>query len=705
MSSSPRRPSHRAPAPASPPTAYARWLRVARLVYIPVAVLVLIAAAGALALVLAGSRHASGGALTSAFGIIAAVTVLCLGLPLLLFVPARGGPLSRLLHLVGGLALVWTLGGATWLGWLTFGESTWAAWRTGRLLASISLERVSTTPVRVGDAVVGVRFETDFRLAHAIAPGRDASSVAEALRGAGLARDGGSAAGYPFSGSGSPAVLLRGGAPISAADGIPAGSLRMARVLWLAGLDQLPGDDEPCKDAASFAQPYIRAALEKTDASGWIVRAVVRGEGLTLITSPGRVVWEVKSAPFTLPIDARAWLAGYEALPVPTCEVRKAALDAVRANERQRQLIAGTLPKWDVERALMTGLCSGDLAALAPRAASDLPTPRVYEAAWRCADEARRPEILRLLGERIASREEDRVAHCDLLSMLHDGHDADRLMLLVRAGLPILCDGVRANLWASGVGRTARRLGTPDEIAREIAWIRVVGRTPGFQCSPAWDGLNPLQIAVLNKTVDVVAAWLDAGCDPAARPDPATSDQPNWSSHSARMMWMLRRHPSKLREWLPLSDDAALNAAVSRRMGGPDAAELNTPFARRGGRVPLHDFANDALWSPALLREMVDRGARLDAASHAPALPFLPMGPTESPAGSWFHPGYRSAGLDLDRILAPLTTQELRRLITPVDLTTGRPMPPLPQILDEQGSELGAVLCRRKVITTCERAA
>ncbi|MBL8486651.1 MAG: hypothetical protein JNK22_06165 [Rhodocyclaceae bacterium] len=691
--------------PPSRRTPYARFLTVLRILYLPAVVAAGLIGLIAFVAILGGARHASGQAVGQALGGVLAVGVLAVGLPMLVFVPDRGpGSLVRFLHGLGALGLAAVLGLSGFALWKQLGEPWWNRLQVEHRLANLSLAHARAVPIEVGGTLVGVQLEAEFALARDVALDRVGAPVAEAMRSLRIEVADPKVFANPFSHHQEPVAVTRDGQPVGGTL-LPAGRYRATQVRWLVGVHALAGDEAPCTDAKEPAAAHRRESVTAADAVRWVVAAAHADSGNSLIYRSGGVIWQARSAPLDLRIDGSAWLAGFDSLPLPTCEARQAALEAARLRARMDAFFANRLPPGEASQVLHAMLCADGIDPLRELVAHGIPHQPIYAMAMRCMEERRRPEMLEVLGERLVVHPEDQAMHCSALRGLHRGLAVDRLRALARAGLPIDCATPTGGAWREGLQPRSPAHTAPEELAREIEWIRLLVEHKVPVCAQPVAGPNVWQRAVVGGTVEHLAAWLDAGCNPAQRADPATSAQPGWENYSARLLWLLRRHQVRnpsAREWPRLSDNAELNASVTRRLGLPDARELNTPFARRGGVVPLHDFASEALAAPRLLRELVDLGARLDAASDAAAEIFGANRSYTDGPGSWFRPGYRREGIPnihTEAALDVLTAQELRTLFSPVNLTTGRPAPPMPQATDFANAPYGLAyyLCKRNI--------
>ena len=698
------------PPPSEPRTrrtSYGRFLLVARILYLPGLLLVGLTALMGFAALLAGARHASEGAINQAFAMITGYAVAAIALPLLLFIPDRGpGRFVRWLHGAGALCLAIALGFSGTLMWKAMGEEAFKRWQIKNRLANLTMTQAGAEPIRVGETLIGVRLNVEFALANDVTLDQLGSPVARAMRSLKIQTTDATLHAFPFSHFPGLVTVTHNGQP-ARGEHLPAGRYQVSQTVWLAGLRVLEGDETPCKDSGESARTDRRNEVIAADKAQWIVTAAQKQGDLwsSMNHGPNSVLWQARSAPLDLRIDGRAWLASFDALPLPVCRVREEELKAARQRERIEAFYGNRLSSSEANQVLHSIFCADDIKPLHELVARGIPRQTIYRAAMRCAYEKRRPEILEILGPRLTAHPEDVTEHCSSLEGLHRTLDVERLRALTRAGLPINCKTARGDAWRNGLNTRTPGDTKPEEIARETEWIRLLAEQKIPVCERPQTGLTLLQRAVVSGSVESIAAWLDAGCDPAERADPATSTEPGWHNYSARLLWFLRRHQIRnpsVREWPRLSGDSGLNTRVTRRLGPPEAHELNTPFARRGGVVPLHDFVVHVLASPRMLRELVDLGARLDAASDSKARIIGINGVYSIEPTSWFVPGYTHGSLNADFWVAldVLTPQELRTLITPVNLTTGKPSTAMPQLTNfESPSSLGHYFCKRKMQT------
>jgi len=694
--------------PSGPPTkrasgaAYARMLLTARWLYLPVLLVI-----GSLFLfsfvsVLAGARHASGTSVGLAAGGMLLVALLLAGLPLLLFVADQGeGTRSRSQHLIGGLSLLVSLVVGVSQLWTAIGMPALQRWRAERALQNLSISAAKADPIRVGDVIVGARLHVDLALANDVALDAVGRPVLDAMGSLRLA----SATDAPLAASAFAVgtkygQVTRGGEPVIGATLIR-GSYQYDQTILFAGMRWMDGQDAPCKVVADVDTPFIHDALRQVDGKRWLMKTSVPPPASfsSGFRRPDKVFWQAASAPLEFDGPGAAWPATLAALPVMTCDAQRAATEATRQQKQLEDFRAGKLPASETQRLVGELLCADDAARVKALATLELPNVPLYAVATRCAREKQRPEILSALGTRLVAHADDEKLHCQQLIGAHSAHDAERLRQFAASGLPVDCNARPGRAWHRGLEKTAPPKPIPGaEIEREVQWIRALIATKVPVCEFDQKFSFVLQHAVLKSSAEALNAWLDAGCDPAARTHPDVIAQKDPSNYSARLLWQLRVHrrasdPFKL----PISTDPVVNADIDKRMGLPDAKELNTPFPQRGGVVFLHDYAFEVLAAPQLLRLLVDRGARLDAA----ASEFKEALDSPRQNLSWFAPGYHplnQTNIDVQAALNVLSHAEMRKLLTPVVLTTGQPGARMTLLDDDHNTfNLRAYLCGRKL--------
>jgi hypothetical protein len=151
----------------------------------------------------------------------------------------------------------------------------------------------------------------------------------------------------------------------------------------------------------------------------------------------------------------------------------------------------------------------------------------------------------------------------------------------------------------------------------------------------------------------------------------------------------LEAHKRHLQEW-PAGVKAPavgpLSAAFMQRIGGVTDEEIRRITPGTGVSVLARAMYIDT--SPKLLRYLVDRGARLDAA--------------DSEGRSWYWSGYAKRVPMNEQMFAALDVlgvDELRTLIKPVVLLTGQPGKAMERVAERTPGSLGAYLCRRGAIS------
>lgn len=687
--------------------AHGKLLLVARWLCLPTLALAGLTLLLGLGAVLGGARHASDSAVSSALFSVFLASILAAGLPMLVFVRDCGaGSLSRWLHALGGLSMLLSLTLTTGAIWKSVGAVELHRWRIERVMRHLSLEKANASVIRHGDTVVGVRLETEFALAQDVALDSVGANVAQAMRNVNLRTMDVSVRYAPS------AFYYHAPDPVTH-EGKPIGGVQLGRgryvasqVLWLAGLRRLDGDEAPCKHDTLLTSETVRQALHETRSARWMVATSVPVPSGAFFARANSLLWHA-DVPVRFEIDGDSWLAGYESLALPTCAERQAAKDAMHLQKRMGDFFAGRLSAQQSAGIMVDILCANDdvpLRSLLDRGVPDIP---LYAAAVRCAADKRRPEIFSLLGAHLVAHPDDAKMHCHQLEGLHEAHASEKLKEFARAGLPVNCDGPNGPSWRHGLKTIhSPHHHTAEEVQGDAHWIRMLVAAKVPVCETPPGKLTALQQAVLSGAVETIDAWLDAGCDTSARPPVSVAtSRKDLGKYSARLLWQLRRHPSnRARNWYRLSLDPNVNDRVTQRMGLPDKTELNTPFPGLGGMVPLHELYADVLASPRLLRMLVDRGARLDAAGGVPLSDDDTTRPGATvPSRSWFLPGYfasAATGVDVVAALDVLTDAEMKTLLRPVDIATGKAGLLMPRFeAQATAADLGQYLCRRRLRT------
>lgn len=687
-------PAHTAAGPDGTPATDVRvsWgviaLRAAVvLIYLPLAGLFLLVAFGAL---LAGARHANvGGAMMGLLGVGALLLVIPFGV----FVPRhwRGssawhgvGALVAILGMALAVPNLWDNAGQPWLRGRAF----------ERQMATVQMGPPRIEPLRIGEVTAGLRTRVVFRLSKPIrltSYDHDRPALAQLLSGVRLVPASGTTP-WPFEAP-SKLRISQGGVPLpdarlSSGATLEAGEYQVEFDTWLTGLRQYPGEDAPCvsegpREARSEAA--LAAAREVT----LRVEATARSEHLRAF---GRRVHRMESAPLVHAYDHADWLRQLAALPLERCVERDARQarerEAAAARKKFEDYLAGRAP-WN-DNPLYQAVCAHDPAEV--RRVLALGTPRMAFSGMlsHCGIDASKPEIFDLLFPLAQARAEDRDGYCRLLlQRFLVRKDEASLGRLRRLGLPVACGDYELFQWLLGYSSEH-----PIPAEQRLPWLRRLTELGMDPCLASPSGLTLLQRAAHYARPEYLEFLLDAGCDPAALQalDVPTTFGPPFMS--AQLAWLMRVRGywrnvfEQPRERLP----PEVVERLSRRIGDVSQHELTRFHPKTGVGGPLliteqREWGRLANLDAALIAWMGSRGLRMDAAN--------------SIGLSWYARGYKDTGGQLPKghdMLDSLSVEQLRQLIKPVNLATGKPGKPLEAAKDMSQGGLGEYLCRRGAI-------
>ena len=226
-----------------------------------------------------------------------------------------------------------------------------------------------------------------------------------------------------------------------------------------------------------------------------------------------------------------------------------------------------------------------------------------------------------------------------------------------------------------------------------MPWLRTLVRLGMAPCLQTPSGVTLLQKAAAGAAPEQIEFLLDAGCDPGVLPVPgAVESGPPFAS--ARLGWLLRVRGFFYRDHEmrppPLPADAA--ARISKRLGDVTDEELQRVHPQSGVTGALLIAAQKgpgwhADGNAELIAWLGSRGVRMDAADEA--------------GFSWYYRGHTvQTGQPMKdhRVLDGLSDLQLRQLLAPVNLATGRAGQPLDASKDMSAGGLGEYLCRRGAI-------
>lgn len=403
-------------------------------------------------------------------------------------------------------------------------------------------------------------------------------------------------------------------------------------------------------------------------------------------TVTGKREVTLTSPPVAYPYDHAAWQRQLEALPIETCAMRD-------ERERRAQAEAGARRKVDdyldgrtpwADNPFRNAVCAHDVAAMREVLRIGQPRFPVSGIIADCGIDSRHPEIFDTLFPMAYANETDRAGYCHLIHKLLEQRDEASLKRLHALGLPVVCPDF---------GHIAKVLSSGAEGPQKLTWMRTLVGLGMDPCLATPGGVTMLQMAARGAAPEKIEFLLDAGCDPSRLPVLGHS-QSGPPFASAPLAWLLRVRgflylPGETRP-PPLAADVV--ERISRRLGEVTDEELRRVHPQSGVSGPLLIAAQRGEgWSAAGNAELVAwlaaRGVRMDAAN---AFGF-----------SWYMRGYsHTTGKPLKghEVLDSLSVAQLRQMLKPVNLASGKPGKPLDAAKDMSDGGLGAYLCRRGAI-------
>jgi hypothetical protein len=282
------------------------------------------------------------------------------------------------------------------------------------------------------------------------------------------------------------------------------------------------------------------------------------------------------------------------------------------------------------------------------------------------------------------ARESERRSYCRLLEpwlRLRQPAPLERLHAL---GLPVMCATVQN--FRALLNVTYSDPPAPGTVL--VPWMTQLEHLGADLCEASVSDNNLLQHAIGAYDADVVAWLLDRHCDPALLPtlDNSEGDDKVWMS--ARMKWRLRTFAAQRTDVghaLTAPIDATAWERLQARIGEVSPQEF-TRVDARGLRSVIILVGEPAFGDPRVLAWLAAHGARLDASG-------------EDGYG-WYAPGYTNFHFISapPQVLDVLSDDQLRQVMHPVNVVTGRAGRAFDRMSDRGPGTLGSYLCQRKAI-------
>ncbi len=531
---------------------------------------------------------------------------------------------------------------------------------------------------------------------------------------------------------------------------LPAGVYQVSQTFWLTGLrrpdlNNYPNaNPTPCKIEAPDQNPaYIKQYEQHLKETNNTPLAVSIGGRLSLRDRNGYRYFG-RTAPIKYRYNHAEWTKTLAALPLQTC---KALDEAKQANETAKTVIQKAKDDktgyddghlFYKENPLYTEACAGNMDAINKRMQAEkkidgvwVPRFALSDIMRECTIQKSQIAIFKQLAPSLYTRSYLSLAngeneYCDVLKELHTYRNLPFLSALADLKLPLDCaekDQSKA-LWRLGISPLAMgtiHSGYSDE--RQTLLVAAANRDDGLEwvkllienqidiCKPESLNLNSMgavvtgdaNVKIEGKTLldylvrrekpEVIAALLDAGCDPQRQTKlNISTDNLNLDDTlPASVWWTFRRHriDSDTKTSAIQASNTALIAKLDRKLTPNVAALMGSAdyvsiFA--ANRRIVEDSDID------LLAALVKAGLKLDYAN--------------AKGDSWFYPAYgnRWRSREVNRyyaLLDKLSDAQLKQLINPIT-STGKPGEPMYGLkkpeYDTQVKPFRDYVCKRKAM-------
>jgi hypothetical protein len=731
------------------------WLRWLLIPYLLVVVL-----CGFFTIVIAGYglAHASEES-TSAFLLSILVVMIIVAIPPFALLLKSKALWARILQVIGMLVLAAVgLVFGKLIFYLFIQPAFWAK-RYEATVAPIKIESVTEAPYFMGDTQIGLRLSTRVRLPKAIALDRYGDSVLHALQDTQLSAPElrGNNRMAPFEDLGSQHVQVSyAGKPLDQLPGVktylgrsyglipdgktklPAGIYQIDEVFWFNGLrasDPSSQDLNPTPCKLAPLQNQYSAELEKHLEETSNTPLMVNIYGRFSLGDRRGYRGFTRTAPLKYRYQHRQWKQTLANLSLTSCKVlddaKKAAEDlkqaARDAEQRKRDYQRGTIAMAD--NPLHQETCAGQLDKVKARIAFEkntdgawIPNFNLSDIITTCTITKSQIALFEQLMPALYARAQagfEAEGYCSVLDTLHSHRNLPFLQSLANMKLPIDCPN--KELWRKGLVPIVEGTNSYDPSEQParvedatkrndgLAWITFLKQQEIDICKPKIISyMNPEQIAKQANTktlldeltrhfdADMIAAVIDAGCDPNKVPSDANNSILEQEDNlPASVWWLFRRHRNENDSATSSLDKQEKELLLKLdRLMAPNADTLNAPSQLNP--IGVLSIANRRILQdsqPELLAALVKHGVQLDRA--------------HQDGYSWFFPGYGNDWSTQDvthylAILDTLSNVQLKQLIEPKIIGTGvegKHMNLLDKpVYDFEKHHLRHYACKRKVM-------
>ncbi len=521
---------------------------------------------------------------------------------------------------------------------------------------------------------------------------------------------------------------------------LPAGTYLVSQTFWLNGLrksdlnDYTNPNPTPCLAGLNENAEYAKANAAHLIETNNTPLAVSFSGRLSLRDRNGYRYFS-RSAPLKYRYNHAEWTKTLAELPLQSCksiDEQKQARDAAKAAIQKAKDEKAAYDDGHLfykENPLFTEACAGNIDAITKRMQPENQIDGVWVPRFPLSDIMRncsikKPQIaiFKQLAPSLYTRSKLGLAngeneYCDVLNELHSYRNVQFLSALADLKLPLDCG--EKELWRSGIGPLAmgtQHSGYSDERQKlivaaasrndSLAWLKLLTDNHINICNPEMLGANvtgDANVKVEGKTLldylvrhekpEVIAAVLDAGCDPQRQIKLNNStDILNYDDTlPASVWWTFRRHRAEgdtktlaiqaSNAALIAKLDRALTPNVANLMGSSEYASILTANRR------IIDDSDTYLFAV-----LVNAGLKLDYVN--------------TNGSGLFYPAY---GNDWDAVeakryfemLDKLSDAQLKQLINPIS-STGKPSEPMHGLkkpeYDTEAKPFRDYVCRRGVM-------
>ncbi len=522
---------------------------------------------------------------------------------------------------------------------------------------------------------------------------------------------------------------------------LPAGIYKVSQTFWLSGLrrsdleNYSDANPTPCKIETQDQNPAYIKQYEQHLKDSNNTPLVVSISGRLSLRDRNGYRYFGRSAPIKYRYNHDEWTKTLAALPVQTCkavEAAKQARDAAKAAIKKAEDDKAAYDDGHLfykDNPLYTEACAGNSDAINKRMQSEMTIDGIWVPRFPLSDIMRdcsikKPQIaiFKQLAPSLYTRSKLGLAngeneYCDMLNELHSYRNVPFLSALAALKLPLDC--AEQEMWRLGIGPLAmgtQHSGNSDEWQALIkaaanrddglAWLKLLTDNHIDICKPEMMGANVtgdanvkiegktlLDYVVRHEKPEVIAAVLNAGCDPQRQTKLNNStDILNLDDTlPASVWWTFRRHriESDTKTSAIQPSNAALIAKLDRELT-PNVAQLMGSAQYVSILTANRRIVEDS--DIDLLPALVKAGLKLDYANNY--------------GQGWFYPAYGNdwAPDEAKRyfeMLDKLDDAQLKQLINPVT-STGKPSEPMYGLkkpeYETQAKPFRDYVCKRKVM-------